>query len=73
MQLVFLADLLAEYNEYYLRRLIDDFELEIEAEFAEVSGRSKIEVIWEDNKIISERKLYLGLIDIEDISKFRLI
>jgi hypothetical protein len=51
----------------YLCGLIDDFELEIEGKPAEVSGRPKVKMVGEDDVVISECKLYLSFIDIEDI------
>jgi hypothetical protein len=51
----------------YLCSLIDDLELEIKGESAEVSGRSKVKMVGEDDVVISECELYLGFIDIEDI------
>ncbi len=54
MRLAFQGGPLATYSKIYLWSLVDNFELEIEVELAEVGGRSEVEMIGEDNEIISE-------------------
>jgi len=53
----------------YLCSLIEHFKLDIECKPAEMSGRSLIGVISEDEIGISECDLELAFIDTEDIAK----
>lgn len=49
--------------------MVDDFELEVEDQPGEVGGGAEVEVVWEDNVVVSEGELYLSFIDAKDVSQ----
>jgi hypothetical protein len=63
--------LIAGYQRGYLCILVEHFELEFKGKFTEVSGGPEVEMIREDNIVISECELHLCFIDGEDISQLR--
>lgn len=48
--------------------MIDNFELDLKGEFAEMGRRSKIKMVRQDNIVISECKLHLYFVYRKDVS-----